>query len=275
MKKYYEPERVKEHVPREPIPGEVRAPFLRPGELLSIQDKCPVAFQPLGTLEWHGRQNPIGCDAIKAERLCIEAARRWGGAVMPPIYFSHDAHRDCGHGVGLGMDAQAGFQLPGSFYPIDDRLLREFMLNACRNYLARGFELVIVVSGHNPLLQQNLLDDVCYRMKDAEGAEPVCFTMEFAVILEGDPRRHSDHGAGYETSMMLHLAPERVNMQANDGMAVPNLAIGGRTPFHEATAEEGEIRFRMQTDGLIAFAETKLAALRRARSERSASPREG
>jgi len=258
MKKYYQPEKVAEMVPREPIPEEARALYLRPGELLAIQDACPVAFQPLGTLEWHGRHNPIGCDSIKAERLCIEAAKRFGGVVMPAIHFSNDAYRDQGKGQGMGMDAAAGFQLPGSFYTIDVALLREFLLNACQNYLARGFKLVVIVSGHNPGLQQNMLDEICYMMKEDEGREPVAFTMEYTVIPEGHPRRHSDHAAGYETSMMLHLAPNRVNMRANENVPEPNLAVGGKIPVADATAEEGKIRFDMQIDGLVRFTEEKL-----------------
>lgn len=250
MKKYYQPEFINLHVPAEKIPSEVRAQFLRPGELLSIQKRCPVAFQPLGTLEWHGRQNPIGCDAIKAESLCIETAKRIGGAVMPPIYFSVDAFRDCGKGYGLGMDPEAGFQLPGSFYEIDSKLLREFMLNACRNYLNRGFKLVVIVSGHNPPIQKNLMDEVCYIMKADSGEEPVFFTFEFEAIEPGNARRESDHAGGYETSMMLHLAGDRVNMKANDGLEDPKLAIYEKFPVEEATAEEGRLCFELQVKGL-------------------------
>ena len=46
MKKYYDLEAVKNAIPFEPIPDEVRAQYLRPGEILSIQERFPVAFQP-------------------------------------------------------------------------------------------------------------------------------------------------------------------------------------------------------------------------------------
>lgn len=258
MKKYYQPELVKKSVPLESIPEEVRAQFLRPGQLLAIQESFPVAFQPLGTLEWHGRQNPIGCDAIKAENVCVGAAKKAGGAVMPAMYFSSDAYRSCGTGVGLGMDAVAGFQLPGSFYEIDTDLLKRFLLNACRNYLSRGFKLVIIVSGHNPNIQRNLLDEVCYLMKTPEGKEPVQALMEFDAADPGKMRMKPDHAAGYETSMMLHLAGERVNMRANDGQEIPDLAILGSTPYHEASREEGELYFDMEVDSLAEFAIKKL-----------------
>jgi len=259
MKKYYEPEKVHGTVPLEPIPSEVRAQYLRPGELLHILEKFPVAYQPLGTIEWHGRQNPLGCDAIKAEALCAEAAKRTGGAVMPPLFFATDAFRDLGHGMGCGMDAAAGFQLPGSFYKMPNALLKDFLKAACGNYLARGFKLVILVSGHNAVAQQHLLDELCYEMKSPEGREPVCFTMEYAVLEKDDPRRHSDHAGFYETSMMMHLAQRRVNARANDGCEAPELAVNTRRPLGEASAAEGEKCFRLQVEGLTRFAIGKAA----------------
>jgi creatinine amidohydrolase len=261
MRKGYEPEVVRSAVPLEPVPAEVRAQYLRPGEILAIQGAFPVAYQPVGTLEWHGRHNPVGCDAIKAERLCLEVAKRIGGAVMPPIYFSVDAYRDVGKGYGLGMDPAAGFLLPGSFYQIDPGLFRELMLNAVRNYLNRGFKLVVLVSGHNPPIQQNTLDDVCYQMKTPDGREPVYFTMEYTTIEPGNPRRSGDHAGGYETSMMLHLNGDRVNVRANEGTAEPNLAVIELFPVREATAEEGRVRFELQAQGLAKVVRQKLAAL--------------
>ena len=261
MKKHYEPDKVREMVPIEPIPHEVRMQYLRPGELLHIQKKFPVAYQPVGTIEWHGRHNPLGCDAIKAEALCVEAAQRTGGVVAPPVYFATDAFRDIGHGMGMGMDAAAGFQLPGSFYKMPDGLLRDFFRAACENYLARGFELVVIVSGHNAIAQQYLFDALCYEMKSPEGREPVCFTMEYAVLEKGDPRRHSDHAGFYETSMMMYLAEGRVNPRANDGCEAPELAVNTARPLAEASAAEGETYFRLQVEGLVKFARGKMENL--------------
>jgi creatinine amidohydrolase len=261
MKKSYEPDRVREAVPREPIPREVRAQFLRPGELLAIQDKFPVAYLPVGTLEWHGRQNPIGCDAIKAERLAIETAKKIGGVVMPTLHFAADAYRDVGKGYGLGMDPEAGFQLPGSFYQIETGLLKQLILNACQNYLARGFKLVVMVSGHNPPIQQNLFDEVCYLLKTEDGKEPVFFTMEYTAIPEGHPKRSGDHAGGYETSMMLFLNGDRVNLKANEGQKERDLAIYNEFPVSQATAAEGELRFNLQVDGLSRLVRERLRRL--------------
>lgn len=260
VNKSYDAEAVARNVPMEPIPDERRAQYLRPGELLACQAQCPVAYQPVGTLEWHGRQNPIGCDAIKAEQLCLAAAKRVGGVVMPSIYFSSDAIMDVGHGYARGMDAVAGFALPGSFYQIHHDHFIQLLTTACQNYLARGFRLVLLVSGHNPSFQQNLMDEVCFAFTKEAGSSPVRAMMEYAFVEEGNPRRHSDHAGAYETSMMRYLASDRVNMQANQGQVVDQLAIWGEHAGL-ATAEEGRLCFELQTEGMVRYVQEALAAL--------------
>jgi len=262
MDNYYNIQKIHEAVPFEPVPAEVRVQYLRPGELLSIQEKFPVAYQPIGTLEWHGRQNPLGCDTIKAEALCIEAAKKTGGAVMPSIYFGTDTTWDAGYGLGEGMDAAAGFNLPGSFYKLPTELLKNFYKAICENYLARGFKLVIIVSGHNAQSQQHLFDELCFEMKTPQGTQPVCFTMEYTVIEKGDPLRHSDHAGFYETSMMMLLTDDRVNIKANDGCENPNLAMSDNRPISESSASEGEKYLNAQIEGLVKFAQKKFEELK-------------
>ena len=48
---------------------EKRFHMLRPEQIIEQRDKCPVAYIPLGTLEWHGLHNPIGADGLQAEEL--------------------------------------------------------------------------------------------------------------------------------------------------------------------------------------------------------------
>jgi creatinine amidohydrolase len=58
-----------------------------PAEFRAAVDALPVAFLPLGTVEWHGEHNALGLDALKAHALCVEAAKRAGGGVVhPPLY---------------------------------------------------------------------------------------------------------------------------------------------------------------------------------------------
>ena len=50
---------------------EVRLERLRPREIERAMQTCPVLFQPLGTIEWHGLHNIAGLDAVKAHHLCV------------------------------------------------------------------------------------------------------------------------------------------------------------------------------------------------------------
>lgn len=45
-----------------------------PEEFDAARRRLPVAFVPLGTLEFHGYHLPAGFDAIKAWTLCIRIA---------------------------------------------------------------------------------------------------------------------------------------------------------------------------------------------------------
>ena len=53
-----------------------------PGEVKARREACPVVYIPVGSLEWHGVQNPLGTDGLKAHAICCEAALRYGGVVL-------------------------------------------------------------------------------------------------------------------------------------------------------------------------------------------------
>ena len=83
----------------------VRYAELRPHQLRERLQQRPVAYLPLGTLEWHGEHLPLGSDAIISEGLMCECARRFGGIVMPPVHLGPDrATLQSDGGVLLGMD---------------------------------------------------------------------------------------------------------------------------------------------------------------------------
>ena len=110
--------------------------------------------------------------------------------------------------------------------------------------------MVIMISGHNAKVVQHAMDEVCYQFTSEDGSQPVVSAMEYTVLEEGDPLRFSDHAGGYETSMMLYLCQDRVNMRANEGVEQPSLAMGGKIPWQEATRERGELHFSHQVKAL-------------------------
>ena len=51
---------------------------LTPADLESRIREAPIAYLPLGTLEWHGRHLPLGSDFLQSQGFFIQLARRVG-----------------------------------------------------------------------------------------------------------------------------------------------------------------------------------------------------
>ena len=66
---------------------EVRYERLRPAQIVEARNAAPVAYLPIGTIEWHGEHNPVGLDTLKIHALAIRCAQRSGGLVFPPLYY--------------------------------------------------------------------------------------------------------------------------------------------------------------------------------------------
>jgi creatinine amidohydrolase len=201
---------------------EVRLERLRPREIEQAMKACPVLFQPLGTIEWHGRHNIAGLDAVKAHHLCVRAARRGGGLVAPALF----------GGVG-------GLEEPHTFVmepenDVHSVLVRSWVEKLCREAVRQGFRAVIVLTGHYGAAQQMVVRDLAVRLSRSLGV-PVLGTPEYFLALDVGYR--GDHAAWGETSLMLYLDPESVDLTQLG--SPPHQGVGGRDP-REATRADGE-----------------------------------
>lgn len=203
-------------------PREVRLERLRPQEIEQAMQACPVLFQPLGTIEWHGLHNLVGLDAVKAHHLCVRAAQRGGGLVAPPLF----------GGVG-------GLNEPHTFVmePEDDIhsvLVRGWVEKLGREAVRQGFRAVIILTGHYGAAQQIVIRDAAVQLSRTLET-PVLGTPEHFLAL--DAGYYGDHAAWGETSLMLYLDPESVDL-SRLGKA-PHKGVFGRDP-KEATRAAGE-----------------------------------
>ena len=99
---------------------------LTPSEFLQRLSDAPVAYLPLGTLEFHGDHLPLGSDAIQPLSFFSELAAEIGGIVMPPLFLGPDRMEEVNgselYGKDLGNPPHAEKQqyeqqvLPGSAY---------------------------------------------------------------------------------------------------------------------------------------------------------------
>ncbi len=72
------------------LPPEVRYERLRPTHLRARREACPLAYIPIGTLEWHGHHNPVGLDTLKSHALSMRCAQANGGFVFPPLWYGEN-----------------------------------------------------------------------------------------------------------------------------------------------------------------------------------------
>ena len=63
---------------------------LCPDELVQRLQEMPVAYLPLGTLEWHGPHMPLGADGIQSKELFVRVAEKIGGVVLPMLFLVPD-----------------------------------------------------------------------------------------------------------------------------------------------------------------------------------------
>jgi creatinine amidohydrolase len=205
-----------------PALREVRLERLRPLEIERAMQACPVLFQPIGTIEWHGLHNIVGLDAVKAHHLCVRAAQRSGGLVAPAAF------------GGLGCLGQPPTFVLEPENDIHSSLVRMWVEELCRAAVRQGFRAVIVLTGHYGAAQQMVVRDLAVRLSRSLGV-PVLGTPEYFLAL--DAGYHGDNATWGETSLMLHLDPDSVDLSRLG--QPPYRGVFGRDP-KEATRADGE-----------------------------------
>ncbi|MCU0519851.1 MAG: creatininase family protein, partial [Anaerolineae bacterium] len=173
----------------------------------------PAIYVPFGSIEWHGYHNPVGLDAVKAHEQLVGLASRVGGVVYPPVYF----------GAGGGHT-----DWPSSFMVPSEPMVR-IVTELLHGFERDGYRKAILLSGHYPNRTEYL--DAARTAYLAEGG-----TMDVLALVENEaPGAAGDHAAKAETSYMLHLLPELVDMARlqtgrQDDLGGPNEAINWMGP---------------------------------------------
>jgi creatinine amidohydrolase len=169
---------------------EVRLEYMRPGQIDAAKRRRPAVYVPVGSIEWHGRQNAVGLDAVKAHEQLIGLALRAGGVVFPPVFFgAGGGHADYPHS-----------------YMFPPQPMRELFAQLLRGFQRDGYEAAILLSGHYPN-RREYLEGAIADFRAGGG------TMRVLAIVENQaPGVAGDHAARWETSHMMYLHPATVDM---------------------------------------------------------------
>jgi len=201
---------------------------------------APIAYLPLGTLEWHGEHLPLGADGLQAQGFFTQLARRVGGIVLPMLFLGPDLQQTVNGQEYFGMEI-FGFakgspqQLDGSAYWIADAQFKS-LVEAILFQLARAGFKIVVAHGHGP--STKLFDQ--HRLEWSKQ-----FDMDLLICWDtqnwdSETGLQTDHAAANETSLMMAFHPDMVKMERlPTPLSEWPRAILGEDPRLHASAEMG------------------------------------
>ncbi len=190
---------------------------LRPHELTDRLERFPVAIAPWGALEWHGPHLPFGLDGLVAEAFSEQLAAKTGAVLLPTTYLPITA---LPHPQSIPFRAEA---VRGTW---EDLFL---------GLGAAGFQLVCLISGHYAQGHEIVLAEVAEWITRERGARVLAGT---PLALLDDPAL-LDHAGFWETSQLLAIRPDLVDLEALPSGSELPVAILGQDP-RSATTGKGQ-----------------------------------
>lgn len=192
---------------KRPMMNKVRYAELLPHEFEERLRRRPVAYLPIGTLEWHGAHGPLGADFIQADAILERAAHRFGGIVFPPIWLGPDeigASDEGGLLIGMDNYTKPPRQLAGSLYWVPEGLFLQLVEAILVQAKRAGFRC-IVAEGHGP--SRDAWGRLAKTWRCQHGLHLVS-----AVDFPGAWATQNDHAGRNETSILMAVAPRLVDM---------------------------------------------------------------
>lgn len=245
---------------------EVRYHMLRPDQAVARRQVCPVAYIPIGTLEWHGVHNPLGADTLQAEGLAVLCAQKGGGLVFPPLYYGESRSEALMEANAQDRELIAqGMRLPAEnftlehqpFSTIDQALnYHKLLLHILFEVATLGFEVGVLVAGHYPLID-HARSAVCQFNQVGHSKRLGMLAWAFvdyqlvSHLYEGA----GDHAGGWETSHVLALHPDKVDISLLPPKGERLVGVGGALQPQDSSAEFG--RATLESAAEIAVQEVK------------------
>ncbi|MBD3242579.1 MAG: hypothetical protein GF331_18460 [Chitinivibrionales bacterium] len=181
----------------------VRYELLRPSEVKLLRERRPIAYVPVGSLEWHGVHNPLGTDGLKAHAVCCEAALRYGGVVLPALFLGI-----LGDSRGWGPRGWSGYTVTAH----DVASMEDTIFRTARGLIADDWKVIVGVTGHDIVEQRDAIHDGIQRA--CTGTDAKGFGITEGENWEGGAsmKYGMDHAGAWETSAMLFAYEERVRL---------------------------------------------------------------
>ncbi len=171
-----------------------KAEEMTPAEFGAAMEEKPVVILATGILEWHGDHLPLGTDALKMRGIAERLAEEAGAILLPQNWF----------GV-VGYDEMLGTITFSK--DLVKRVLAEFF----ENLEKMGAKLIVLLTGHYGPYQVETIteaaDEYTARSSVRIIAQPEYEGVDFSAFP-----CEADHGDIYETSLMMAVRPDLVQM---------------------------------------------------------------
>lgn len=224
---------------------------LLPEECVQRIQEMPVAYLPLGTLEWHGPHMPLGADGIQSKELFVRVAEKAGGVVLPMLFMGPDrVFYDRGTAFyGMDINTEGALntycvqQMKGSAYWMEKGQFQD-NLRSIFAQLSRAGIRIVVGHGHGPSTN-------AFQELKEEAAEKYGLRILTAWTYADDDRLkyQNDHAGANETSIVMAVRPELVDFGQVKENESNLIGIAGRHPVRESSAAYGNeiLEYTMKT----------------------------
>ncbi len=167
---------------------------LSPDQIEARLAQAPIAYVPLGTLEFHGPHLPVGLDALTAHGICLGAADLSGGVVLPAFY----------QGIG-GEHTDYPWTIMSAAPDAIETLLGETLARLAE----LGVRRTVVLSGHFAPDQRVMVERVADRW-NARGSTMSVVARTLGEVPESPVE--PDHAGRFESLVLCALDPDLVHV---------------------------------------------------------------
>ena len=170
----------------------------------AVKKSKGVCVIPLGVIEKHGEHLPLGTDYFIARNIAIESAKQEPCIIFPPYYFTqiHEAKHQ-----------------PGAI-ALSGKMIWNLLEECCNEVSRNGLKKIILLNWHGGNI--NFLPYFVFMMLEKErdyvvylpqgGTADPKFEAEVKKKLKSK-KLHSGHASYGETSMIMSIHPDLVNMK--------------------------------------------------------------
>lgn len=255
----------------------VRYNEMLPHEIVDARRDCPIAYLGLGGVEWHGEHLAVGNDTLKADMLAVRCAEQGGGLAFPPLYWgepreSHlmETNSDDRELIAEKMhlprqNLAAGFM--GRSLHDADRFYIELLVHILRQTESLGFWVTILIAGHYPLLCHTRAAVEWYSLGLPQSPAARAWACSGYELVRDQIPDAGDHAAQWETSLLMALRPDCVDMsQLPADPNVKLVGVGGIDPRAHASLEYGQAGVKAVVNAIASKAHELLKEVSRERS---------